>query len=186
MGANMVKSLRYWLQAVGLTSEISKSGKRFQSLTQLGQIIFERDIYFEEIGTLHLLQYWLASQKKEATAWYFFFNEFAMKEFSREDFVSMLQNYAQKQSGELPTLRSLNDDFQCIVNTYLPRYKLSVTEISPENNIDCPLGELGLIDIADRQKKNIQKKYSACRCAESLRNFGSHCLQRTGSKRNFF
>ena len=35
LGANMVKALRYWLQAVGLTEE-PKKGKRSQQLTALG------------------------------------------------------------------------------------------------------------------------------------------------------
>ena len=36
IGSNMVKALRYWLQAVGLTKEATK-GKRVQNLTPLGQ-----------------------------------------------------------------------------------------------------------------------------------------------------
>lgn len=36
IGSNMVKALRYWLQAVGLTKEATK-GKRVQSLTPLGK-----------------------------------------------------------------------------------------------------------------------------------------------------
>ena len=75
IGANMVKALRYWLQVVGLTIEPNK-GKRSQSFTNLGRLIYKHDTYIEELGTLCLLQYCLASQKDEATAWYFFFNEF--------------------------------------------------------------------------------------------------------------
>ena len=90
IGANMVKALRYWLQAVGITTEPNK-GKRTQTFTELGKLILENDTYIEELGTLYLLQYQLASQKDEATAWYFFFNEFGALEFSREDFVSALQ-----------------------------------------------------------------------------------------------
>ena len=67
IGANMVKALRYWLQAVGLTEEPSK-GQRFQYLTELGQIIYDQDPYIEEIGTLWLLQYQLAKNKMDATA----------------------------------------------------------------------------------------------------------------------
>ena len=95
----MVKALRYWLQAVGVTKEADK-GKRTQSFTDLGQLIYENDTYIEELGTLHLLQYRLASQATEATAWYFFFNEFSMSEFSREDFVAALQKYIKMRDGE--------------------------------------------------------------------------------------
>ena len=56
IGANMVKALRYWLQVIGLTVEPDK-GKRSQSFTELGKLIYEHDAYIEELGTLYLLQY---------------------------------------------------------------------------------------------------------------------------------
>jgi len=161
IGANMVKSLRYWLQAVGLTTEPNK-GKRTQSFTELGKLIKEHDAYIEELGTLFLLQYRLASQKEDATAWYFFFNEFSMSEFSREDFVVALQKYIKMEDGESDfAIRSLNDDFQCIISTYLPRYKSNPDKVSPENNIDCPFGELGLIDILNKRKRTYKKSIPA-------------------------
>ena len=158
IGANMVKALRYWLQVVGLTSETTK-GQRVQSLTPLGELVYKHDPYIEELGTLWLLQYQLAKNKDEATAWYFFFNEFNMGEFTREDFVQALQNYivmAQEQTA----IRSLNDDFSCIINTYVSRGKTSMVKVSPENNIDCPFGELGLIDVLGKQGNSTTYKKS--------------------------
>ena len=161
IGANMVKALRYWLQATGLTIEPNK-GKRSQTFTELGQLIYKHDTYIEETGTLYLLQYRLASQKDDATAWYFFFNEFSMSEFSREDFVAALQKYIKMEDNETDyAIRSLNDDFQCIINTYLPRYKSNPARVSPENNIDCPFGELGLVDILNKRKKTYRKSIPA-------------------------
>ena len=161
IGSNMVKALRYWLQAVGLTTE-SKKGRRIQNLTPLGEQIYLNDRYIEELGTLYLLQYQLAKQKEEATAWYYFFNEFSISEFTREEFVQALQNYILMIEGvNSVAIRSLNDDFNCIVNTYLPRYKLNPGKVSPENNIDCPFGELGLIDIANRKQKTYKKSIPA-------------------------
>lgn len=52
LGSNMVKSLRYWLQAVGLTEE-PRSGRRFQTITPFGQSVFNNDRYIEELGTLY-------------------------------------------------------------------------------------------------------------------------------------
>ena len=124
----------------------------------MGRLIYEHDTYIEELGTLCLLQYCLASQKDDATAWYFFFNEFSMSEFSRENFVSALQKYIRMRDNETDyAIRSLNEDFQCIINTYLPRYKSNPTKVSPENNIDCPFGELGLVDILNKRKKTYKK-----------------------------
>lgn len=157
IGSNMVKALRYWLQTVGLTQE-PKSGRRTQTLTPLGKQIYDNDCYIEELGTLYLLQYKLASQDEEATAWYYFFNEFSMSEFTKEDFVQSLQNYIlMADDGNSVAIRSLNDDFTCIINTYLPRYKSNPGKVSPENNIDCPFGELGLVDIANKKQKTYKK-----------------------------
>ena len=157
IGSNMVKSLRYWLQAVGLTQE-PRTGRRDQTLTPLGNVIYAHDRFIEEMGTLHLLHYKLATNKEDATAWYFFFNKFIATEFTREDFINSLQSYIL-MSGESISVasRSLSEDFACIINTYVPRYKTNPGKVSPENNIDCPLGEIGLIDILAKKtfKKSI-------------------------------
>jgi hypothetical protein len=159
IGSNMVKSLRYWLQAVGLTQE-PRTGRRDQTLTPLGNVIYAHDRFIEEMGTLHLLHYKLATNKEDATAWYFFFNKFIATEFTREDFINSLQSYIL-MSGESISVasRSLSEDFACIINTYVPRYKTNPDKVSPENNIDCPLGEIGLIDIL--AKKTFKKSIPA-------------------------
>lgn len=157
IGANMVKSLRYWLQAVGLTKE-PKTGRKDQSLTQFGELVHEYDPYTEELGTLYLLHYKLVTDDEMAPSWYYFFNKFTMKEFSKDDFVAQIQNEL-KMEGTAVAIRSLTDDFACIVNTYLPRYKSDPNKVSPENNISCPFGELGFIDILSKERGNyIYKK----------------------------
>ncbi len=155
IGANMVKALRYWLQAVKLTSEPT-SGRREQTFTEFGQVVFDNDPYMEEMGTLWLLHYMLSTNVDDATAWYYFFNEFKMTEFSKDDFVKQLTNYI-RINGEEVSERSLEDDYNCIINTYVPRIKSSPEKVQPESNIDCPLGELGLIDISNKKEKLYKK-----------------------------
>ena len=155
IGANMVKALRYWLQAVRLTSEPA-SGRKEQTFTDFGNVVFENDPYIEEMGTLWLLHYQLASNKEEATAWYYFFNEFKASEFTKEDFVKQLSNYV-RINGEEVSEKSLEDDYNCIINTYVSRMKSNPEKVQPESNIDCPFGELGLIDIANRKEKLYRK-----------------------------
>ena len=111
IGANMVKSLRYWLQATGLTVE-PNSGKRTQSLTTIGEIIYNNDPYFEETGSLWLVHYGLATNFEDATSWYLFFNEFQMQEFSEDDFYKSLRKFITMQDGEtMPSSRAISDDF---------------------------------------------------------------------------
>lgn len=155
IGANMVKALRYWLQAVKLTSE-PVSGRKTQKFTEFGKVVFENDPYIEEMGTLWLLHYQLATNKNDATAWYYFFNEFKATEFTKEDFVKQLSNYIA-MNGEEVSERSLEDDYNCIINTYVSRMKSNPEKVQPESNIDCPFGELGLIDIANRKEKLYKK-----------------------------
>lgn len=155
IGANMVKSLRYWLQAVGLTAEPTL-GKKYQTLTPFGEIVYENDRYIEEIGTLWLLHYKLATNEADATAWYYFFNEFSRNEFNRDDFVKQLNTYILLNESEVSE-RSLDDDFNCIISTYVPRSKSNPGKVHPESNIDCPLGELSLVDIANKKVKTYKK-----------------------------
>lgn len=156
IGSNMVKSLRYWLQAFMLTSE-PKSGRRMQTFTDLGELIFKNDPYTEEIGTLCLLHYTLASNLDLATAWFFLFNEFKLTEFTRDDFVLHISNYLRLQDIQVSS-RSLEDDFNCIINTYISRSKSNPKKVSAESNIDCPLGEMGLIDFANKKKKIYKRR----------------------------
>ena len=155
IGNNMVKALRYWMQVTGLTEEPEK-GKRVQEITDFGKLVFENDRYIDETGTLLLLHYKLATNEKDATAWYYFFNKFTFNEFTKEDFVREIQNYIQMSNEDEVAIRSLEDDFACILSTYQSRSK-SGAPVSPENNIDCPLGELGLIDVLDKKEKKYRK-----------------------------
>ena len=155
IGANMVKSLRYWLQAVGLTEEPT-AGRREQAITELGRIVLEHDPYIEELGTLWLLHYRLATNERIATAWYYFFNDFGLTEFTRDDFFVKTKNLLRIQ-GEEVSDRSIEDDYNCIINTYVPRIKSNPVKVQPESNIDCPFGELGLVDIVNKRTKKYKK-----------------------------
>ena len=154
IGSNMVKSLRYWLQAAGLTSE-PNSGRRNQTLTRLGRIIYNNDPFFEEIGSLWLVHYMISSNENDATAWYVFFNEFDQTEFTEEDFYSCIRKYVKMiDSEKMPTERAVNEDFRCIMGTYVNRSKSNADRFDPEDNMECPLSELGLIDTVSGSSKN--------------------------------
>lgn len=155
IGSNMVKSLRYWLPAVGISD--SPKGKSAQYLTEFGKIVYEHDPYIEEMGTLWLIHYNLVKQQDSATSWHFFFNHFQLSEFSKEDFTTALANYAKMTGGVEPPVRSLDDDFNCIINTYMPRYKTAPSKDDPESNMDCPLSELGLVDYHNKKEKTYKK-----------------------------
>lgn len=147
IGANMVKAMRYWLLAAQLTTE-PVSGHRIQTLSDIGQLIYDNDPYFEEIGSLCLVHYLLATNDDYATAYYVFFNEFEQLEFTEEDFCKAVRKYVTMIDFEkLPSDRVVSDDFKCIINSYVSRNRINPEKINPEDNIECPLTELGLLDI---------------------------------------
>ena len=160
IGANMVKALRYWLQALGVTNE-NTSGRHIQEFSDFGKLIYEYDKYIEELGTLYLLHYKLARNEELATSWYYFFNHFSLSDFTKEEFIEQISNFIKIKYPDCNIAqRSLDDDFTCIINTYVPRFKTMPSKVSAENNIDCPLGELGLIDILKKERKSIIYKKS--------------------------
>ena len=93
IGTNMVKSLRYWMQAVGLAEELRENNVTVQRLTNFANIVWEYDKYLEEEGTIWLIHYNLATNNDLATTWYWFYNEFNVKEFTKDDFVNSLNSY---------------------------------------------------------------------------------------------
>lgn len=140
IGTNMVKSLRYWLIATGITEEAIDKGKHIQRLTKLGELINNYDKYFEEDGTQWLIQYRLATNKNNATAWYWFFNEFNVQEFDKELFVKELDDYLEAEGFSCST-KMLTDEYACLLNTYYSKNK----EEDPEETNSCPLTSLKLI-----------------------------------------
>lgn len=158
MGANMVKALRYWLQAVGLTTEAG-GNTREQVLTPVGQIIWDNDSYIEEDGTLYILHYMLASNKELATSWYYFFNQLNSNEIDKQTFVDNIKLFIDIEGeGVSVANRSLEDDFDCIIKTYIPTSLTSNRkDNTPENNTDSPLCDTSLITINDKKAKTYKK-----------------------------
>ena len=145
VGSAMVKSIRYWLQALSLTDEKrGEKGKRYQELSEdFGKILFENDKYFEDLGTLYLLHYKLVSNKDLATTWNLFFNSIKATEMTKyhmeEGVKQLILNIdPQYEISE----RSLSDDCNCLIKTYFAeKSDLKNTE----DNMICPFSDLGLI-----------------------------------------
>lgn len=157
LGANQVVALRYWLQTTGLI-ECARDKRKGHLITDLGNLILEEDPYIEELGTLWAIHCNIASAREDATSWYFFFNEFNISPFGKEDFLRGLERFVFTNNDKKEVaLSSLDADFSCILNTYIPHERLSSKVVSPESVIDCPLGELSLVDVENRSDKTYRK-----------------------------
>lgn len=152
LGANMVKALRYWLQATGLTTENLGGNNRNQELTEFGHLVWNNDSYLEEDGTLFLIHYFLSTNKDLATAWYYFFNIYKVVEITQDSFVNGMRTYLLESDYKVAE-RALGEDFDCIIKTYYDNGK----NTSPENNMSCPLSDLGLIRPSNGKDKTFIK-----------------------------
>lgn len=118
IGRVMVTSLRYWMSATGLAKEDKdNSGRVILQPTELGKIIKIYDPFFQSIGTAWLLHRNLAKSEDKATTWYWFFNEFDKKTFTKEQFLKGLRAYVLLH-GETIADSSLKRDFDCLKKTY--------------------------------------------------------------------
>lgn len=153
IGSAMVKSIRYWLQVVGLTEEKrGDKGKRYQELTEsFGKIIFDKDSYFEDLGSLYLLHYKLVTNKELATTWNLFFNSIKATEMTKYHMEEGLKQLILNIDPEYSiSSRSLSDDCNCILKTYFAE---KTDFKNPEDNMICPFSDLGLI-----KKVNVRGK----------------------------
>ncbi|MEE0727750.1 MAG: DUF4007 family protein [Clostridium saudiense] len=153
VGSAMVKSIRYWLQAIQLTEEKrGDKGKRYQELTEdFGKIVFENDPYFEDLGSLYLLHYKLVTNKELATTWNLFFNGIKATEMTKYHMEEALEQLILNIDPEHNiSSRSLSDDCNCIIKTYFAE-KSDIK--NPEDNMICPFTDLGLLN-----KVNIKGK----------------------------
>lgn len=146
VGSKMVKSIRFWLQATGLCIEkfINSGRGRAQFLTEdFGMIIDQYDRYFEDFFTLTLLHYKIVSNQSLCIAWNLFFNSFMASEFTREDVVSVCSQELNKIIAEGVSISeaSFADDCSSVIKMYLR----AQNNDSIEEDLSCPLSELGLI-----------------------------------------
>lgn len=153
IGSNMVSSLKYWLQALGLVAlEGRGSGVSF---TEFGQYIYKYDKHFQELSSLVLCHYYLVTNKELASAWYYFFNEFRSKEFSKQDLILNMTDWIGSISPNLKIApKSIESDVDCLLRTYLI-YREAGDRF--EDNKISPLSSLNLVT-GSTSVKNIYNK----------------------------
>lgn len=135
IGANMAKSLKYWLQASDLINSISSR----TILTKTGEAIYEYDRYFESDFTWHLIHYNLCSNKYECPIFYYFFNS-RIKKISKNDLVTFLVEFISDDAQEVK-----QDYIEDDLSVFLKSYVNDEVNLNPEDNYLCPLSNLKLI-----------------------------------------
>lgn len=154
LGRVMIKALRYWADATGLTIEQKVQGGIREEKSSLFELIDQNDRYFQKPGSLLLLHRNLATNEENATAWYWAFNEFDKPTFTKNEFVDGLHYYLAV-NGMTIKKAAVDKEFNCFKNTYLGEKKIDVKTAMDEDTYPM-LAPLHLL------RMNEKKKYEKC------------------------
>jgi len=154
LGRVMIKALRYWADATGLTTEQKVQGGIREKKTNIYRVIDARDRYFQKAGSLLLLHRNLARNEENATAWYWAFNEFEKQSFTKEEFVDGLHSYLAVNGMAIKKV-AVDKEFNCFKNTYLGEKRFDIKTVADEDTYPL-LAPLHILRI------NTEKKYEKC------------------------
>lgn len=156
VGKNMVRSIRFWVEAAGMA--ISAEGREMRP-TDLGKAIFlnrGRDEFLEDVTTLWLLHWKISTGDPALLAWDHLINRWQEPDFTESRVVAAFKKRMESDDRKASEV-SLLQHFQVFIHTYLPTRGVK-GEIS-EDTLDCPLTELQLISrIGDRERETAGRR----------------------------
>jgi len=142
VGKNMVNAIRFWLLASDMIEPAEAKGYKS---TEIGDLILSDrgyDPYLEDEATLWLIHWLIATNPAQATAWYWFFNEFHKPEFGVDEVAKSLLDFVV-QNDIKSAATTVKKDANVVLRMYA-RSKLNGN--GPlEDALDSPLAQLGLI-----------------------------------------
>lgn len=152
LGRNMVKSLKFWALATGVIAEGKNAEQRpINVITPFGALFYVHDRFIRLPITTAILQYFLVSNKEQATTWYWFYNEYTQRSTTGEDLLGALVEWTRRQQSKAISLNSLKKDIDCLKQLYTIRSK---HQDDPEEVVASPLSRLQLLhDIKDQYVK---------------------------------
>ena len=153
LGKNMVKSLKHWCLATQVVIPLEDdTGKQLKSLSpsDVGDYLFigddkeaAWDPYLEDIGSLWLLHWLLATNWEKATTWCYTFSLLNRTEFSKGSLEKDLMEFTKTISANRATINTVRRDLDVFLRTYARPRKVDAKTI--EETLSCPLVELELI-----------------------------------------
>lgn len=143
VGKNMVRAIRFWVQASGMAESARDGG---YTITDLGEALLSQDgfdPFLEDKRTLWLIHWQLSTHVEEPLfAWDFLLNRWPHSEISRTEALRAFNQEAKRLERNLSPV-TLEQHFDTFLHTYVPT-RSRKGEIL-EDNLDCPLVELELI-----------------------------------------
>lgn len=144
VGKNMVRSIRFWAEVAGVIESDKSGGLR---PSRFGREVIHSegwDPYLENQETLWLLHWKIATCNPPLFAWDYLFNQWHRSDFAKSEVVEVFGAEAARQGRKL-SKSTLETHFEVFLHSYLPTRSRKREVL--EDNLDCPLVELGLIKV---------------------------------------
>jgi Protein of unknown function (DUF4007) len=150
VGKNMVRSIRFWIEAAGMASPSERTAI---APTPIGARIFlenGHDQFMEDMTTLWLIHWNISTNRDPLLAWHFMLNRWQEPDFTESRAAAALKREVDSQDRKGSAV-TLLQHLQIFVHSYLPT-RGHKGEVS-EDNLDCPLTELELlVKVGERER----------------------------------
>jgi len=140
VGANMVKSMRYWLDLCGLIQK-TKNGNYL--LTNLSLLLRKFDPFIQHHSSLWMIHSIVADN---SPIWKLIFTEHDLPVFERNSIQERMEPRL-KEEGRSFAQKTIKDSISVFINTYLS----DKTASDPESNIISPFSKLKLMTHFDHK-----------------------------------
>jgi len=154
LGRIMIKALRYWSTAMGLTYETKDADGIAQEKTKIFTLIDNYDHFFMNMGSLLLLHRNLATNIEEATAWYWLFNEWDLQTISKDEFSDAFHSFLAVNGMKIKK-DAVEKEYNCLRSTYIGDLNFDIKSVMDEDTYPfyAPLGILRVADSKDDKKE---------------------------------
>jgi hypothetical protein len=145
VGKNMVRSIRFWLQAFGIAENVGRTQEMKPTL--FGQVLLSKnglDPFLETNKTLWLLHWKISSITDEPLfAWHFLLNQWSEPTFSKTEIVREFTLESDRMERLLSDFTK-EQHFDIFLHSYLAGRGKRQNDVL-EDTLDCPLAELSFI-----------------------------------------
>lgn len=152
VGKNMVSSMRFWGDAVGILS--NKHGSTVPS--SLGHLIFgELDPNCEHPSTPWFVHWQLSCRPSRSTVFWYLFNQVNAQTMSREDFqvgLTLLANKAEKKISS----QTIKRDVEVCLRSYVP-FLAGRNKAVTEEFVEPLLASLGIVKVISKDVFSIPR-----------------------------
>ena len=141
IGKNMAKSVRHWLETLEL---VDQGEDKTHTLTKIGSTIFQNgnDLYLEHTSTIWILHYLLACNSEKASSWYYLFNKYPNRTFTKNRLQESINNWCDSLNFPKPSANTLKRDILALIGMYSSA--TTVRDKDLQAVLACPMRELSI------------------------------------------